>query len=176
MALVKVIQGVMTVIDTAGDNNLGGKDLDLAMIDKLIIPYLDENYSIKSFLKDPLKKEILRIAMKGYAEDAKVQLSDNPTYDISTFPGEIRATDDDGTEFNLNMTIRVVTKWGTVGKKKLCEDIGDTIINLLRDDRGASKIDGIDKVLLVTAQSIAETTINNIAFSKIIILNFIKNG
>lgn len=82
----------------------------------------------------------------------------------------------DAPRFNLNMTIRVVTKWGTVGKKKLCEDIGDTIINLLRDDRGASKIDGIDKVLLVTAQSIAETTINNVAFSKIIILNFIKNG
>jgi molecular chaperone DnaK len=78
VALVKVVQGVMTVIDTAGDNNLGGKDLDLAMVDKLIIPYLDENYSIKSFLKDPLKKEILRNAMKGYAEDAKVQLSDNP--------------------------------------------------------------------------------------------------
>jgi molecular chaperone DnaK len=108
VALVKVIQGVMTVIDTAGDNNLGGKDLDLAMVDKLIIPYLDENYSIKSFLKDSSKKEILRIAMKGYAEDAKVQLSDNPTYDISTFPGEIRATDDDGTEFNLNMTITQV--------------------------------------------------------------------
>ena len=82
----------------------------------------------------------------------------------------------DAPRFNLNMTIRVVTKWGTVGKKKLCEDIGDTIINLLRDDRGTSKIDGIDKVLLVTAQSIAETTINNIAFSKIIILNFVKNG
>lgn len=78
--------------------------------------------------------------------------------------------------FELSVTIRVVTKWGKVGKKKLCEDIGDTIINLLRDDRGASKIDGIDKVLLVTAQSIAETTINNVAFSKIIILNFIKNG
>ena len=51
------------------------------------------------------KKEILRNAMKGYAEDAKVQLSDNPTTDIATFPGDIRATDDDGTEFNLNMTI-----------------------------------------------------------------------
>ena len=60
MALVKVVQGVMTVIDTAGDNNLGGKDLDLAMVDKLIIPYLDKNYSIKSFLKDSSKKEILR--------------------------------------------------------------------------------------------------------------------
>jgi molecular chaperone DnaK len=105
VALVKVVQGVMTVIDTAGDNNLGGKDLDLAMVDKLIIPYLDENYSIKSFLKDAVKKEILRTAMKGYAEDAKVQLSDNPTVDIATFPGDIRATDDEGTEFNLNMTI-----------------------------------------------------------------------
>ncbi len=82
----------------------------------------------------------------------------------------------DAPRFNLNMTIRVVTKWGTVGKKKLCEDIGDSIINLLRDDRGTSKITGIDKILLVTAQSISETTINNIAFSKIIILNFIKNG
>ena len=105
VALVKVVQGVMTVIDTAGDNNLGGKDLDLAMVDKLIIPYLDANYSIKSFLKDSSKKEILRNAMKGYAEDAKVQLSDNPTTDIATFPGDIRATDDDETEFNLNMTI-----------------------------------------------------------------------
>jgi len=105
VALVKVVQGIMTVIDTAGDNNLGGKDLDLAIVDKLIIPYLDENYSIKSFLKDTSKKEILRNAMKGYAEDAKVQLSDNPSTDIATFPGEIRATDDDGTEFNLNMTI-----------------------------------------------------------------------
>ncbi|MEN9914405.1 MAG: hypothetical protein RL528_1154, partial [Bacteroidota bacterium] len=105
VALVKVVQGIMTVIDTAGDNNLGGKDLDLAMVDKLIIPYLDENYSIKSFLKDSSKKEILRNAMKGFAEDAKVQLSDNPTTDIATFPGDIRATDDDGTEFNLNMTI-----------------------------------------------------------------------
>lgn len=104
VALVKVVQGVMTVIDTAGDNNLGGKNLDLAMVDKLIIPYLDENYSIKSFLKEP-KKERLRKAMKGYAEDAKVQLSDNPTTDIATFPGDIKATDDEGTEFNLNMTI-----------------------------------------------------------------------
>jgi len=105
VALVKVVQGIMTVIDTAGDNNLGGKDLDLVMVDKLIIPYLEENYTIKSFLKDPVKKEILRNAMKGYAEDAKVQLSDNPTTDIATFPGDIRATDDEGTEFNLNMTI-----------------------------------------------------------------------
>lgn len=108
VALVKVVQGVMTVLDTSGDNNLGGKDLDLAIVDNLIIPYLDENYSIKSYLNDSSKKEILRNAMKGYAEDAKVQLSDSSTTDIATFPGEIRATDDDGVEFNLNMTLTQV--------------------------------------------------------------------
>jgi molecular chaperone DnaK len=104
-ALVKVEGGIMTVIDTAGDNNLGGKDLDLAMVDKLLIPYLDENYTIKSFLKDKDKKEILRMAMKGYAEDAKVQLSSNSSYDFPLYPNEIGATDDEGTQLNLNMTI-----------------------------------------------------------------------
>ena len=74
------------------------------------------------------------------------------------------------------MTIRIVTKWGLTGSKKLCEDIGDTVINLLRDDRGASKVDGISNVELVTARSISEVSQTNIAFSKVLILNFIKNG
>lgn len=78
--------------------------------------------------------------------------------------------------FNLSMTIRIVTKWGLTGSKKLCEDIGDMVINLLRDDRGASKIDGISKVELVTARSLSEVSQTNIAFSKILILNFIQNG
>ena len=105
VALIKVQEGIMKVMDTAGDNNLGGKDLDLAIVDKIIIPYLAHNFSINNILNDVKNKEILRNAMKGYAEDAKVQLSNNFSTDISTFPGDIRATDNEGTEFNLNMTI-----------------------------------------------------------------------
>ena len=78
--------------------------------------------------------------------------------------------------FDLNMTIRVVTKWGLVGSKKLCEDIGDTIINKLRDSRGRSLIPDIQKVELVYTRSIAEYSSTNLAFSKVLILNFIKNG
>lgn len=78
--------------------------------------------------------------------------------------------------FNLNLTIRVVTKWGTVGSKKLCEDIGNSILGLLRDDRCGSKIDGIQKVELYVSRTITEITKNNLSFSKILILNFIKNG
>src|SRR5678810_1025365 len=48
--------------------------------------------------------------------------------------------------FDLNLTIRVVTTWGNVGSKKLCEDIGDVATNLLRDDRGLSLIQGIKAV------------------------------
>src|SRR5690606_20868695 len=38
--------GMMKIIDTEGDNELGGKDLDLAIVDKLIIPYLKNNYNL----------------------------------------------------------------------------------------------------------------------------------
>lgn len=78
--------------------------------------------------------------------------------------------------FDLNMTIRVVTKWGAVGKKKVCEDIADDILSKLRDARGASLIAGIQHVELITARSIAEYTVGQLAFSKVIILNFKKNG
>jgi hypothetical protein len=78
--------------------------------------------------------------------------------------------------FNISLTIKVVTIFGMVGNKKLSEDIGDEIINLLRTDRNGSKLDGIDKIELVTSRSVNEITTERTAFSKIFILNFIKNG
>lgn len=78
--------------------------------------------------------------------------------------------------FNISLTIKVVTIFGMVGNKKLSEDIGDEIINLLRTDRDGSKLDGIDKIELVTSRSVNEITTERTAFSKIFILNFIKNG
>jgi hypothetical protein len=78
--------------------------------------------------------------------------------------------------FNILLTIKVVTIFGMVGNKKLSEDIGDGIINLLRTDRDGSKLDGIDKIELVTSRSVNEVSTERTAFSKIFILNFIKNG
>lgn len=77
---------------------------------------------------------------------------------------------------NINLTIRVVTIFGTVGNKKLSEDIGDEVLNLIRDDRGGSKLSGIKDVELPIARSLSEVTAENISFSKILILNFVKNG
>jgi molecular chaperone DnaK len=40
VALMRVEEGIMKVVDTDGDNHLGGKDLDYAVVDNIIIPYL----------------------------------------------------------------------------------------------------------------------------------------
>ena len=47
-ALIKVEEGIMKVIDTEGDNWLGGKNLDEAIVDQLILPHLGNNFAMTS--------------------------------------------------------------------------------------------------------------------------------
>lgn len=64
VALMKVEDGIMKVIDTDGDNHLGGKDLDYAVVDNIIIPYLKKKYIIENILNNPYGKKELREALK----------------------------------------------------------------------------------------------------------------
>jgi molecular chaperone DnaK len=104
-ALVKVEEGIMKVIDTEGDNYLGGKNLDFAIVDEIIVPYFRENYAVESIFEDEQKKSIFRHAMKFYAEEAKIQLSFNDTYNVLSDLGDIPGEDDEGEEFELDITI-----------------------------------------------------------------------
>lgn len=104
VALIKVEDGIMQVFDTEGDNYLGGKNLDYAIVDKIIIPYLQENYSIEGILNDKAKKEVLRDAMKTYAEDAKNKLSFKPIEDIISDLGDL-GEDEDGEEIELDLSL-----------------------------------------------------------------------
>jgi len=104
-ALLKVDEGIMKVIDTEGDNYLGGKNLDYAIVDGIIIPYLKENFAIDSILRDDNKKQILRDAMKFYAEETKIKLSFNDTHNILSDLGDIPGEDDEGEEFELDITV-----------------------------------------------------------------------
>jgi len=103
-AVLRVEDGIMQVIDTEGDNYLGGKNLDYAIVDEIIIPYLKENYVIGDILADTNKKQILRDAMKFYAEQAKNQLSFNDKYDITSQLDEF-GEDDEGTPLELDLVI-----------------------------------------------------------------------
>jgi len=104
-ALLKVDEGIMKVIDTEGDNYLGGKNLDEAIVDEIIIPYLADNFSIDNILADNDKKEILRSAMKFYAEEAKIQLSFRESHNILSELGDIPGEDENGDEFELDINI-----------------------------------------------------------------------
>lgn len=104
-ALLKVEDGIMKVADTEGDNYLGGKNLDLAIVDEIILPYIEENYAIDSILEDDNKKQILRDAMKFYAEETKIKLSFNETHNILSDLGDIPGEDDNGEEFELDITV-----------------------------------------------------------------------
>ncbi len=104
-ALLKVEEGIMQVVDTEGDNYLGGKNLDYAIVDEIIIPYLEEEYVIDSIMADEGKRSILREAMKYYAEETKIQLSFKDSHNILSDLGDIPGEDDEGEEFELDITV-----------------------------------------------------------------------
>src|SRR5574344_589750 len=103
-ALLKEEDGLMQVYDTEGDNSLGGKNLDEALVDNILIPYLSENFAIDDILNDNDKKQALREAMKTYAEEIKNELSFKDHYDLYTDPGDL-CEDENGDDINLNLTL-----------------------------------------------------------------------
>lgn len=103
-ALLKVEDGIMQVFDTEGDNYLGGKNLDYAIVDSIIIPYLEKNFSIDGILEDDAKKNVLREAMKTWAEDVKNQLSFKEHEDILSNLGDL-GEDEDGEEMELDLPV-----------------------------------------------------------------------
>lgn len=96
--------GMIRIIDTGGDTELGGKDLDLAIVDKLILPYLYKNYNLSSYKADNKKSEFLRSVIKRYAEESKLELSFQQSSDLlKTYPGDMDLKDDDGKDLCLNI-------------------------------------------------------------------------
>lgn len=103
-ALIKVEDGIMQVKDTEGDNYLGGKNLDYAVVDDIIIPYLQENFVIDEIMANDDTRNILRDAMKFYAEQAKNQLSFKAQTDITSQLDEF-GEDDEGNEIELDLVV-----------------------------------------------------------------------
>ena len=104
-AIIKSEEGILTVKDTEGDNWLGGKNLDEAIVDQIIIPYLQKNYAINGILEDVEKREILRNAVKFFAEEAKVQLSFTDTYNILSNLGDLPFKDENDLEPEIDITV-----------------------------------------------------------------------
>ena len=104
VALMHIEDGIMKAIDTAGNNKLGGKDIDAAIVKELIIPKIKEEYKIDSILSSSQAASFCDM-WKPLAEEAKIQLSFNTKAIIETDLGDDYGTDDNGNEIELCLTI-----------------------------------------------------------------------
>ena len=143
-ALIKVEDGIMQVKDTEGDNYLGGKNLDYAVVDNIIIPYLQENFVIDEIMANDANRNILRDAMKFYAEQAKNQLSFKSQADITSQLDEF-GEDDEGNEIELDL---VVTQEQL---KPVLAKVFQKAIDITKDLLNRNGLSGrdLDKLILV---------------------------
>lgn len=79
VALVKISNGEMKIIDHEGNNFLGGLDFDQLIVEKLIIPKLNSEYTFEN-LEEDFKSSNGKYNAKYYillrrAEEAKIRLS-----------------------------------------------------------------------------------------------------
>ena len=143
-SLIKIENGIMQVFDTDGDNYLGGNNLDEAIVDRLIIPYLQANYSIDGILADKQKNELLRKALRPYANDARNQLSNRDSIDIISNLGDL-GEDEDGDEIELDLTLIQSQVYNVM--RPVFQKAVDVCLKLIR--RNNLSVEQLSMILLV---------------------------
>lgn len=138
VALIKSEEGILSVKDTEGDNWLGGKNLDEAIIDQTIIPYLQSNYAIDSVLEDNDKKQILRTAVKFYAEETKNQMSFKDKYHILSNLGDLPFEDENDEELEIDIEIT------QADMERVCCPIFQKAIDITKDLLKRNHLEGSD--------------------------------
>jgi molecular chaperone DnaK len=105
VALIKIKDGEMKVLDHEGDNFLGGSDFDNLIVEELVIPYLNKNFKFND-LENEMKSRTgklnkLYFKLIKLAEDAKITLSSRTSAEI-----EVRdVIDDNGVEIDICIDI-----------------------------------------------------------------------
>jgi molecular chaperone DnaK len=105
VALVKIADGEMKIIDHEGNNFLGGADFDQLIVEKLLIPKLNAEYSFEN-LEEDLKSASGKYNAKYYvllrrAEEAKIRLSAVSSAEIIVDGFE----DEDGNDVDMEISI-----------------------------------------------------------------------
>lgn len=103
-ALLRVDGGVQQVVDTEGNSFLGGKDIDYAIVDQILLPYVKKKFKVTKITSSETKLDMLRQALKVFAEKAKVELSTASSAEVLSDLGDL-GYDDNGKELELDLII-----------------------------------------------------------------------
>jgi molecular chaperone DnaK len=105
VALIRIKDGEMKVLDHEGDNFLGGSDFDNLLIERIILPHLNKNYRFNNleneFKSRSGKFNKIYFRLLKLSEDAKITLSSRTSAEI-----EIRdISDDNGVDIDISIDI-----------------------------------------------------------------------
>ncbi len=100
VALIASKDRALSVLGHNGDNFLGGKNFDLEIVDKVIVPKILEKFSIKNFNRSNEKYRSAFSQLKFFAETAKIELSE---YDKTSIVVENVGKDDEDKEVFLTV-------------------------------------------------------------------------
>lgn len=104
VALVRIVEGELKVIDHEGDNYLGGTDFDALIVERIVVPWLEKQGSFKDLLSqmksESGKHNRLWLSSLNLAEQAKIQLSTKTSAEIA-----VSAEDDAGDAIEEDITI-----------------------------------------------------------------------
>lgn len=100
VALVASKDRALSVLGHNGDNFLGGKNFDLEIVDKVIVPKILEKFTISNFNRGNEKYKGVFSQLKFFAETAKIELSE---YEKTSIMIENVGKDDNGDEIFLTI-------------------------------------------------------------------------
>jgi len=101
-AAIHVREGLIQIVNHGGDNELGGKLIDWAIVDQLFVPQLQKGFRLADFRKGNPKWYSAFAKLKHHAERIKIALSKDETFDI---PQEFICVDDAGNPVQLECSV-----------------------------------------------------------------------
>jgi len=126
VALMSVRDKQLMVVDHAGDNDLGGKDIDWEIVEHIIWPALQQQYQLPGLVRGEKRYRDLEAHAKQVAEQAKIALSRRESVTVALHPE--RARDANGQEISLSIVVTRSALEGLLGPYvertvRLCQEM-----------------------------------------------------
>lgn len=103
VAIMSAKEGRLSVVDHFGDNYLGGKDFDWKIVENVIHPILAKEYNLPGLGRTD-EYQALNAILKNAAEDAKIELSQRESTNITVYTDKIN--DKDGKPIDITIPIK----------------------------------------------------------------------
>lgn len=99
VALISSQDGLLKVLEHGGDNFLGGKDIDKAIVEQILVPAILREYKLQDFEPSNQKFATTFTILKGIAEDVKIALTSSESTNVVI---DNIGVDDDGRDIYLS--------------------------------------------------------------------------